>query len=744
MSQTADDRLYDLLPRLYRLRDVEQGQEVDQRWALFLQELLRIIADQVDVIDDDLAQLYDNWFIETCQDWVVPYIGELIGYRPAREAGEPGEVGTEEGSRRNQILFPRQDVANTIGNRRRRGTLSVLARQALDVTGWPSRAVEFYSLIGATQSLLFPDLPPDPRRGGLVDLGDGDALDRLEGAFEETAHTADTRGLTARSSRGRYNLPSIGLFAWRLRSYTVTLRQPYAQETEGRHCYTFSALGNDLNLFNRPKPLTPGADVDELQVPAPIRRRQFERRLPELYGEGKSVQLWWVPIEGVAPAARTPDLRRRELIPPERIIVADLTDWQYRTPRGKVSIDPVLGRIAFPPAAAELPRRGLWVNYSYGFPADLGGGEYPRRLSRPAGETHLYQVGERSPFRRIGQALERWYQDRPRHAVIELTDSGVYVEQVMVDLQERQTLELRAASGSAPVIRLLDWQTDQADSLTVNSEAGACFVLDGLLVTGRGMRVAGGLARLIIRHSTLVPGWALHPDCEPRRPAEPSLELENVDARVTIDHSIVGSVQVSHDEVRRDPIAIEIHDSVLDATGPRREALGAPGRPFAHAVLTVQRSTVFGEIQTHAIALGENSIFDGMVRVARRQFGCLRFCYVTPGSRTPRRFQCQPDLVVEPIEERFRRGQLSAAARDQDRERELLRVQPEYNSVRYGEPTYCQLSATCADEIRRGADDESEMGVYHDLFQPQREANLAGRLRDFTPAGVQTAIIFVT
>ena len=69
------------------------------------------------------------------------------------------------------------------------------------------------------------------------------------------------------------------------------------------------------------------------------------------------------------------------------------------------------------------------------------------------------------------------------------------------------------------------------------------------------------------------------------------------------------------------------------------------------------------------------------------------------------------------------------------------RVTPRFNSVRYSTPAYCQLAATCADEIKRGADDESEMGVFHDLFQPQREANLRARLDEFTPAGTNAGII---
>ena len=44
--------------------------------------LLRVIADQVSVIEDDISGLYENLFIETCADWAVPYIGGLVGYTP--------------------------------------------------------------------------------------------------------------------------------------------------------------------------------------------------------------------------------------------------------------------------------------------------------------------------------------------------------------------------------------------------------------------------------------------------------------------------------------------------------------------------------------------------------------------------------------------------------------------------------------------------------------------------------------
>ena len=80
------DRLYKLLPAIYRIRDTEQQYS--------LQALLRVIAEQVNIVQDDIAQLYDDWFIETAEDWAVPYIADLIGYRPVLEAGSARDNST--------------------------------------------------------------------------------------------------------------------------------------------------------------------------------------------------------------------------------------------------------------------------------------------------------------------------------------------------------------------------------------------------------------------------------------------------------------------------------------------------------------------------------------------------------------------------------------------------------------------------------------------------------------------------
>jgi hypothetical protein len=752
--------LYNLLPAVYRMRDELQGGP--------LRELLAVVEEQVNVLEDDIAQLYDNWFIETCDDWVVPYLGDLVGYLPVAEAGAPAGTDPAAAGRRGRVLAPRRDVANTIGFRRRKGTLALLEVLAAAVAGWPARAVESYTLLGWTQHLDHQR----PTRGQYADLRSTERLDRLEGPFDDLAHRVDARRPSSHRARGRFNIPSVALWLWRLGSYPVTRAPAACIEREGTNCYTFSVLGNDTPLFNRPvaEP-DPAAIAEETNLPTPIRRRAFERRLserplvavasPAYYGPGKSVSV---------EVGDWPRRGRGGPVPAEDVIPADLSDWHgYQAPRGKVLLDPERGRLVFAPGQA--PKRVV-VSYRYGFPADLGGGEYRRPVSQPAQARH-YRVRQRDTgpgeFRSIQDAYARWRHDKqhpdpggpaPRAAVLEVADSGVYEERLVFDLDPGESLQLRSAPGSRPVLRLLDYRVDQPDPFSVSGGRASRFTLDGFLVTGRGIQVvgaapaeegdaggeeaaeAGELCDVTIRHTTLVPGWELDCDCAPGRPDEPSLTLNDSRARVVVEHSIIGSIRVRADERARDPAPLSFSDSIVDATSPAGLAVAGEDGHTAFVELRVARCTVIGEVAVHAIALAENSIFTSPVRVARRQVGCVRFCAVPKGSRTPRRYRCQPDAAAEDAAAEVRAEAERAAipvdpaavTRAQQRARD--RVRPAFESLRYGTPVYGRLAEACAEEITLGADDESELGVYHDLYAPQRAASLALRLQEYTPAGM--------
>jgi hypothetical protein len=863
---TPNDRLYALLPAIYRIRDAEKGYP--------LRALLRVIEEQAGIVEDDILHLYDNWFIETCEDWVVPYLGDLLGYLPLRNSGTGARERSSRDRERARVLIPRRDVAHTIRYRRRKGTLPVLELLARDVADWPARAVEFYRLLGWTQDLNHQHLA----RGRTADLRDGNSLDWVDGPFDRIAHTVDARRIVSRHKAGRYNIPDVGVFACRLKSYPVTRTPAFHVDTPGPkqaalpHNYTFSVLGNDAPLFTRPVPENdPWHIAGEQNLPVPVRRwaltkgNSRETYLQDtsaseaLYGPGKSLSIWasgWPPEKGPAKEVEL-------LIPADRVIPADLTGWKYSVPKNHVAVDPVLGRIMFP-ASQKKPQR-VSVSYHYGFPDDIGGGEYrriipgpdlaavselrsgdisdPRKfverlvsadrgtdpfsvylgdhlspetkerakgpapgpdnlgelvardldavlydetladpahwgnLPLPAGPEGqsgrkpegarlmrrnrlllearypkniavsyaLYRVGANEKYRLINDALARWKDEGPVHAVIEIADSGVYVEQLSIDLRKGQSLSLRAADRTRPVLRQLNWQTSGPDAIDITGGQGSRLVLDGLLITGRGLRISGpdlpddaataeeDLCEVVIRHCTLVPGWSIDCECRPEHGNEPSIEIVTTRSQLRIEKCIVGSIVVSADNVRTEPNRIRIRDSILDATGNDLDAISAEGNRIAHSVLSFERCTVIGEVSTHAIVLAQDSIFTGTVKVARSQIGCMRFCYVPYGSRTPRKFKCLPDS-------------LTAVEGMTDEEKEYIRrrIRPQFRSTLYGTPGYCQLSALCPEEVQGGAEDESEMGVYHDLYQPQRRTNLSLRLAEYTPTGMESGIIFIT
>lgn len=573
----------------------------------------------------------------------------------------------------------------------------------------------------------------------------------MNGPFDELAHNVDVRRINSHRTFGRYNIPSVGVYVWRLKSYSVTQAPAYCMDRDRNH-FTFSILGLDTRLFTKPvEEPDPTHIADETNVPAIIRRRAFEERLEDFYGEGKSLCIWRGDLG--------------QPVPVENIIAADLSDWSYVPSGDDVAVDPELGRIALSSSySLKHSDVGIWVSYHYGFSADMGGGEYPRKL-RQRPDQEVYRVGPNESFHRISDALSQWSIDKindekKRNAIIEIEDCGAYVEQIRITLEAGDHLELRAANGMRPAIRLLNWETNRSDSLKIEGTGGngspGHITLDGLLITGRGIKVTGELAEVKIRHSTLVPGRMQEDDHQTQKSAAPSLRLINTSARLIVESSILGSILINQDEVRTDPLSVCIKDSILDAIDPERKVLDASGCPVAFAKLTILRSTIYGETQVHSIDLAENSLFFGKVIVCRRQEGCVRFCYIAPQSRTPRRYSCQPDLVEQAAEEEIRiaarePGTALPILSDEELKEEIKaakqsendRVIPQFNSTYYGTSGYFQLADSCALEIKRGADDQSEMGVFHDLYQPQREANLRARLEEYTPAGTDVGIIFV-
>lgn len=258
MSEATASRLYSLLPELYRWRDEQQGKP--------LQALLTILERELHTLEADSEAMYDNWFIQTCDNWVVPYLADLLSIR-------------DQVVQIDYLPFTqRRRVANTLAYRRRKGTVAVLEQVLWDVTNWHVRAVEFYQLLATTQHVQH--LQHDQVVS--VSLKDMAALAALESPFsvlprssdirsavsstttiETTANQPVTHNPAPRTTNGTYNPHNLGLFFWRLRPYPVNRGFPKAyseqnddqraQNSEPTSLFTFSPTGHDTQFLNRPQ-----------------------------------------------------------------------------------------------------------------------------------------------------------------------------------------------------------------------------------------------------------------------------------------------------------------------------------------------------------------------------------------------------------------------------------------------------------------------------------------------------------
>jgi hypothetical protein len=686
------DTLYELLPAVYRIRDLQlAGQRTNPLDGPDgpLKSLLAVLADHVSALDGNIDRLYDDLFIETCAKWMVPYIGDLIGAR---------RVSALDGTRFTERAY----VANTMTYRRRKGTASVLEQLAVDVTGWRASAVEYFERLATTQYMNHLRVP---RRGvggnvSFANIRNAAALEGPGTPFDRTARTADVRRIEAR--RGRYNIPNVGIFLYRLWNYAVTDAPAFQVDPQR---YLFDALGKDIQLFNNPET---ESEITHLalpnNVPQPLARRAFASDKALYYGAGKSVS---ISINGVE-------------VPPDGVDICDLSDlgagWAH-TPAVKVSVDPELGRIALPSPASPLA--SVRVTYSYGFSDDIGGGEYERGSSFTLAEP-LVPVTAAN----IQQGLN---QVANTGGVVEVIDNDYFSGPlgIQAGTAAGNAIELRAAAERRAILV-------PAGELTIAGAAESEVTINGLLIAGS-IRVpfadANGnpnrLRILRLRHCTLAPGPRPSMLGLPAQASGALLFIDLPEVTVEIDDSILGGIRAV------DSAQIRIVNSIVDAGGAAEVAYADLSGSGPGAPLEIRNTTVVGKVHTRVMTLASNSIFlaelaaadtwTAPVAAARLQEGCTRFSYVPPGSRVPKPYQCQP-----------------ASAADADR------VRPVFTSLRYGDAGYGQLSQHCAREVRRGADDGAEMGAFHDLYQPQREENVRTSLDEYLRFGLEAGVFLAS
>lgn len=714
MSTT--ETLYPRLPAVIRTRDAERGEP--------LRALLLALDAEFGRMDEALATLYDNLFIETCEEWAAPYIGDLVRAPQVRGLADQG-------------ISARSVIGNTVAYRRRKGTLGVLEALVDDVADWAGHGAEFRRQLAWVQHLAHPL----PDQGGTQDLRFAEPLDRLGGPFEVSSRTAEVR--TVRQ-RGRYGLGRMGVFAWPEEPALLENVDAYADPSaSGR--FHFDPRGRVQPLYNLAAAEATIAHISaETEVPGQIRRRALHADL--LADEGDRHYL------GANPSFRL-TLPDDSEIAPDDMVVANLRGW-WRPPAGKVAVDPELGRVCFP---LGTPPSTLRVTYRRGGVLQIGAGPWDRSDSVDAAwASATWQagvskdaalVGVDNMFGSLEAAISAWNTDHEAGTVgiVCILDSRTYSAPEggfpIVQLKAGARLLVIAAgwpsadgtpSGTRTPgeVEATELQPQVRGDLRVEGlmGGGGEFHVNGIDLVGRVRVLPGALGAVSVTRCTLLHGVVTKAGLEI---GGDGTDGWNTGIEATITQSIVEGVAVGAKES-----ALTLARSAIVPIPVTPDDPAPPVVPEGVGVTavvadaTISGSTVFGSTLVRSLT-ATDAVF-GTVVVERKQGCSIDHSYVSPGSSTPKRVHCLPDAHVHDLTD------------DTERARAQVRARPVFTSVSPVHPAFGLLSPVCHAGLRTGASDGGEMGVTNQLGLQVRWRNIHRALDEFAPLGADILITLVS
>ncbi len=730
-------KLRQLLPAVYRAQDATVAGVPGP-----LQELLNRIGAQSAILRRSIDRMWENQSIETCDDWVIPYIGDLLSTRL---------VSCLDARAR------RLDVAKTIYYRRRAGTLGLLEELVADIAGRDARAVEFFRRLGRTRhqfdppigNVFVPDAAPwEPDTtyapgeivanganayvcvaggisgssggptgggtniadggvtwsfenplgslvpavieglagansrtpaGGFADLRNVYAADNAGGAFDEFAHTADLRA--GAQSFGWYNISHLGMFIWWLHTYPILGATPVAaplQSGQVSPCYTFDPSGRQIPLF-APNSRTAASYGDDWVSPNEWQLPVAARQvLWNTYPDQLYQSAFWVSLGGGTSPAPVP--------------------------RGQVTIHPDTGLFSF---NAAPPAGTILGNYYFGLMSTVGAGGFPlallETLALPATTTNVQD----------GAGLTAALATIAADTTIVFQNSLTYAGPTGTLNVGAHTLALSVVDGQRPVLR---WAGGGA-TWTIEGNNGN-LIIEGIWLQGADLVLTGSFESVTLRFVTLDPGTAgasgvsigTAIDGMPLAPTH--LWVEASITTLTLDHCIAGPIRT------RNKGAIEqltATDSIVQAI-----ATGGTGTDYAFETeigdISLARCTVLGPSAIQRLDASE-SILDDVTTAEDTQHGCVRFSAIAQGSAVHAPYRC---VTVPP------HG-------------------PIFVSRHFGAPNYARLlrladnaivDAQAGDTILGGAENGSEMGAYQSEGVTLLKRGLVLKFEEYAPLGV--------
>ena len=655
---------------------------------LLLDALLGGVEAQRRLLEQDIDQVWDDLFIESCADWAVPYIAGLLGL--------PADAG-------------RLEVAYAIALRRRKGTPAALEDFAEVLTDWTVRVLEGWQITLWAQRLGHP---PPPRVASFR-VADESRF-RVGTPFER-----DRRSVTPAGPWSPRAATAV-IWPWQVRTYLAVQAAPL-----GGRRFSLHPLRTEAPLYLRPRPRRLSSDVgaaagrsrtgDELDAPVRASYRVFQALAAEgqiTYGTnwtvaaqhplaagsgGESPTLLALTVDG-SPVSW--DKLRFGALPPGVAapeppvgdeVVLDVS-------RGRVELGPTLGGAV----------RATWHRP---VPGELGALTGDADVNPEARVVVEVRPGVPASGNRVQTLNAAFTLAQTLTAALDPEDSRPGRPDVEIRLLTSDRLTSPPTQTFAPTVprwRIVAPRPQTpvlVNSLSIDLD-GATIELEGFHLDGD-LRLGATLDCVRARHLTM------NTAAGRRVQIAPGAWGIGFEAR----NCILGAIRA---DLAAE--AISIADSIVDARGEPLAVCGAasggtPGKAAIAAVgthapaLNADGVTFVGAVGLEAVSAVDCLFLDG-VEVVQTQEGCLRHCYIGP-----------PTVPAAPHPTTYRC---------------LTSPPPTFSSIGFEAAGYYALALEPEHPLQTAASDGGEVGAYHHARRAARITNLRRRIAEFVPLSVRS------
>jgi hypothetical protein len=376
-------------------------------------------------------------------------------------------------------------------------------------------------------------------------------------------------------------------------------------------------------------------------------------------------------------------------------------------------VDPERGRFVLDAAALTVDPDELAVSYHYGYLGYVGAGPWDREpMPWVAGEPTFATSTTVTGGGAIALSAEQATVVGDNRTYSGVSDPGSAFDQ----------LAFRAGDQLRPYVVLtadleLEGQSSQTSVLTLD---GLWF---GAADAPRAIVLRGSFKRVEIRGCSLDPGGT-DSQGDPIHPV--TVRVEGFVDTLVVQSSVVARVALAPTHADAGVETVCIADSILDAQHVAIPASATPGPlDLDECEVHLHRVTVFGTahggLRVHRLWATDSIVAD-TAEVFDTQNGCFRFSAAHEQSR---------DHLPHPYESAF-----------------FSDPTPLFVSRSFGDPGYGQLSdaplrLSPSDDdldahatIVSGAEDDGEMGAFHQLFGPLTERALRSKYDEYMPFGL--------